>query len=282
MKLISRDDYLARIASAEGTPDIKIFSGMRRAGKSKLLEATAKILRKSSPRVNVIYIDLSLMKNEGLKDYHALNRWIEEHMRRGFRNCVMIDEVQMCKGFELVVNSLHADSLHRCDIYLTGSNAFLLSSDLATLFTGRHFELKTYPFSFREFRRYFNSVKDVDRAFDRYVVEGGLAGSYLYGDDASRVSYLREIYHIILRRDIAGRFGISDTTVLERLSEFLMDNVGNVTSANNLSDELVRQKVSTNHVTVGRYLDCLSDAFLFVEAKRYDVRGKRYMEKSGK
>ncbi len=142
--------------------------------------------------------------------------------------------------------------------------------------------MKTYPFSFREFRRYFNSEKDVDRAFERYVVEGGLAGSYLYGDDALRVSYLREIYLTILRRDIAGRFGISDTTVLERLSEFLMDNVGNVTSANNLADELVRQKVATNHVTVGRYLNCLSDAFLFVESKRYDVRGKRYMEKSGK
>ena len=194
----------------------------------------------------------------------------------------MIDEVQMCPGFELVVNSLHAETSRRYDIYLTGSNAFLLSSDLTTLFTGRHFELKTYPFSFREFRRYFSSEKDIDRAFDRYVVEGGLSGSYLYKDESSRTAYLKEVYQTILRRDIARRFNISDTTVIERLSEFLMDNVGNVTSANNLADELVLRNVATNHVTVGRYLDYLADAFLYVEAKRYDVRGKKYMEKSGK
>ena len=282
MKLIKRDDYIARLAAVEGTPDIKILSGMRRAGKSKLLEETARRLRKEGAKVNVMYVDLSLLKNEHLKEYHRLNQWVESHSKKGRRNCVMIDEVQMCPGFELVMNSLHAESHRRYEIYLTGSNAFLLSSDLTTLFTGRHFELKTYPFSFREFRRYFSSEKDVDRAFDRYVVEGGLAGSYLYKDEASRTAYLTEVYQTILRKDIAMRFNIADTTVIEQLAEFLMDNVGNVTSANNLADELVRRKVTTNHVTVRRYLDCLADAFLFVEAKRYDVRGKRYMEKSGK
>ena len=282
MKLIKRDDYIAKLSAVEGTPDIKILSGMRRAGKSKLLEETARRLKKKATRVNVIYADLSLLKNEHLKEYHKLHQWVESHSRKGYRNCVMIDEVQMCLGFELVVNSLHAESSLRYDVYLTGSNAFLLSSDLTTLFTGRHFELKTYPFSFSEFRRYFPSEKDVDRAFDRYVVEGGLAGSYLYKDEASRTAYLREVYQTILRRDIAKRFNIADTTVIERLAEFLMDNVGNVTSANSLAEELVRRKVATSHVTVGRYLDYLADAFLFVEAKRYDVRGKRYMEKSGK
>ena len=170
----------------------------------------------------------------------------------------------------------------RYDIYLTGSNAFFLSSDLMTLFTGRHLEFRVYPFSFQEYRRYFSRVNDVDVAFDRYVVEGGLAGSYLYRDEASRVAYLKEIYLTILRRDIARRFNLSDTIVLERLAEFLMDNVGNVTSANNLAEILVRNKVKTNHVTVGRYLDCLADSFLFCKAKRYDVRGKRCLEKSGK
>ena len=120
------------------------------------------------------------------------------------------------------------------------------------------------------------------RLFDRYVVKGGLAGSYLYREETSRVGYLREIYQTILRRDIARRFKLPDTVVLERLAEFLMDNVGNVTSANNLADELVKNKVATNHVTVGHYLDYLSDAFLFCEVKRYDVRGKKCLEKSGK
>ena len=282
MKLIRRDDYLTRLQDVEGTPDIKILSGMRRAGKSKLLEETAKRIRKAHPRANVLYADLTLLKNEKLKDYHELHEWVKAHAKRGSRNYVMIDEVQMCPNFELVVNSLHGEGKGRFDIYLTGSNAFLLSSDLTTLFTGRHLEFRTFPFSFREFRQYFVRETDIDRAFDSYVVKGGLAGSYLYREETSRVGYLREVYQTILRRDIARRFKLPDTIVLERLAEFLMDNVGNVTSANNLADELVKNKVATNHVTVGHYLDYLSDAFLFCEVKRYDVRGRKCLEKSGK
>ena len=282
MKLINREEYLKRLEAVVGTPEIKILSGMRRAGKSKILEELARRVRKATPRANVIYADLTLVKNERLREYHALYDWIVSQTKKGVRNFVLLDEVQMCPQFELAINSLHAESHGRYDIYLTGSNAFLLSSDLTTLFTGRHLEFRVYPFSFQEYRRYFPRVKDVDVAFDRYVVEGGLAGSYLYRDEASRVAYLKEIYLTILRRDIARRFNLSDTILLERLAEFLMDNVGNVTSANNLAEILVRNKVETNHVTIGRYLDCLADSFLFCEAKRYDVRGKRCLEKSGK
>lgn len=282
MKLIRRTDYIERLASVRGTPDIKILCGMRRAGKSKLLEETARQIEAAGGRANVIYIDLTLLKNEKLKEYHNLYDWIKTHTKSRVSNCVLIDEVQMCPKFELAINSLHAETDCRYDIYLTGSNAFLLSSDLSTLFTGRHFELRTYPFSFREFCLYFSREKDVDRMFDRYVIEGGLAGSYLYADEPSRVGYLREIYQTIIRRDIAQRFNLSDTVVLERLAEFLMDNVGNVTSANNLSKELERNNIVSNHVTIGKYLGYLADAFLFSEAKRYDVRGKKYLEKSGK
>ena len=282
MKIISRDDYLSKLMTVEGLPDIKILTGIRRAGKSKLLEETAKRIRRENQKANVIVIDLTLLKNEKLKEYHALHDWIKTHAKKGVLNYVMIDEVQMCKGFELVINSLHSETRGRYDIYLTGSNAFLLSSDLTTLFTGRHFELTTYPFSFREFCRYFPREKDRQAAFDRYVLEGGLSGSYLYKDDSARTEYLKEIYRTIIRRDIALRYNLSDTTVIERLAEFLMDNVGNVTNANNLSEVLVRNKVATNHVTIGKYLGYLTDAYLFSEAKRYDVRGKKYLEQSGK
>ncbi|MDO5319597.1 MAG: ATP-binding protein [bacterium] len=282
MKIISRDDYLSRLEAVRGLPDIKILTGIRRAGKSKLLEETAKRIRRENQKANVIVIDLTLLKNEKLKDYHALHDWIKVHAKKGVLNYVMIDEVQMCKGFELVINSLHSESRSRYDVYLTGSNAFLLSSDLTTLFTGRHFELTTYPFSFKEFCRYFPREKDRQSAFDRYVLEGGLSGSYLYKDDSARTEYLKEIYRTIIRRDIALRYNLSDTTVIERLAEFLMDNVGNVTNANNLSEVLVHNKVATNHVTIGKYLGYLTDAYLFSEAKRYDVRGKKYLEQSGK
>ena len=282
MKLIRRDDYLSALAAMKDAPDIKILCGMRRAGKSKLMDEHLRAIRKAKPGANVISIDMALLKNEKLHDYHALHEFVEAHSKRAGVNYLLIDEVQMCPMFELAINSLHAEKNRRYDIYLTGSNAFLLSSDLTTLFTGRHHEIRTYPFSFREFRRYFAAEKNVDRAFDRYVVEGGLAGSYLYKDESSRIGYVREVYQTILRRDIVQRFKLPDSRVLERLAEFLMDNIGNVTSANNAAESLIADRVPTNHVTVGNYLGHLANAYLFVELKRYDVRGRRCLEQSGK
>ena len=282
MKLIRRSDYLAALAAVKDAPDIKILCGMRRAGKSELMDEHVRTIRKAKPGANVILIDMTLLKNEKLHDYHALHEFVTAHSKRTGVNYLLIDEVQMCPMFELAINSLHAEKNRRYDIYLTGSNAFLLSSDLTTLFTGRHHEIRTYPFSFREYRRYFAAEKDIDRAFDRYVVEGGLAGSYLYRDEASRIGYVREVYQTILRRDIVQRFKLPDSRVLERLAEFLMDNIGNVTSANNAAESLIADRVPTNHVTVGNYLGHLANAYLFVELKRYDVRGRRCLEQSGK
>ena len=282
MKLIKRDDYLSVLAAVKDAPDIKILCGMRRAGKSKLMDEVARNIRKTRPRANVISIDMTLLKNERMHDYHVLHDYVKAHAKKTGINYLLIDEVQMCPQFELAINSLHEERNARYDIYLTGSNAFLLSSDLTTLFTGRHHEIRTYPFSFREFRRYFSSEKDVDRAFDRYVIEGGLAGSYLYKDESARSGYVREVYQTILRRDIVQRFKLPDSRVLERLAEFLMDNIGNVTSANNVTTGLVADHVPTNHVTIGNYLGYLADAYLFQELKRYDVRGRRCLEQSGK
>lgn len=282
MKLIKRDDYLTVLAAVKDAPDIKILCGMRRAGKSKLMDEVARNIRKAKPRANVISIDMTLLKNERLHDYHVLHDYVKAHAKKTGINYLLIDEVQMCPQFELAINSLHEERNARYDIYLTGSNAFLLSSDLTTLFTGRHHEIRTYPFSFREFRRYFSSEKDVDRAFDRYVIEGGLAGSYLYKDESARAGYVREVYQTILRRDIVQRFKLPDSWVLERLAEFLMDNIGNVTSANNVTTGLVADHVPTNHVTIGNYLGYLADTYLFQELKRYDVRGRRCLEQSGK
>ena len=148
MKLIKREKYIERLANLRGTPDIKIITGVRRAGKSKLLEAFRDQLS-SEDGVNIVFIDLSCLENEKLLEYHALNEYVLAKTRDGVENVLMIDEVQECEGFERVINSLH--NAGKYDIYLTGSNAFLLSSDLATLFTGRQIEVPVYPFSFSEF-----------------------------------------------------------------------------------------------------------------------------------
>ena len=146
MKLIRRNQYLEKMIHVMGTPDIKVLTGVRRSGKSKLLEAFKAYIQENRINANIIHINFNLSKYDFLKEYKALNEYIESHYEEDKENYVLIDEVQMCNQFELCINNIHA--LELFDIYITGSNAFLLSSDLATLFTGRTFEIKVYPFSF--------------------------------------------------------------------------------------------------------------------------------------
>lgn len=274
MKLIKRAIYLSKLTSLLGTPDIKIITGVRRAGKSQLLQAFRDLL---SPQkdINIIFIDLSDLGNESLLEYHALNEHVLSHTVEGADNVLMIDEVQECKGFERVINSLHNKGMY--DIYLTGSNAFLLSSDLATLFTGRQMEISVYPFSFSEFLAYYPDSADNESMLDRYMVEGGLAGSYVYRTEADRVSYIREVFETILVRDLVQKFNLNEPTVLRHLAEYLMDNISNLTSPHRASVQLVQNKVATNHVTAANYIDHLIHAFLFHAVKRYDIRGKKYL-----
>ena len=192
----------------------------------------------------------------------------------------MIDEVQMCDNFEKTINSLQASEKY--DIYLTGSNAFLLSSDLATLFTGRTFEIKIFPFSFKEYVNYFGN-EDADKAFDNYIEEGGMAGSYLYKVSSEKYSYINdEVFNALMIRDIINKYKIRNVPLLHTLIDFLMDNIGNVTSIRNISTTLTSNKLKTNDKTVGSYIDYLCKAFAFYRIRRYDIAGKRYLASDDK
>ena len=181
MKLIERSYYLNKLQAVKDTPDIKVITGLRRSGKSKLLDAYANILERETTN-NVIRIPLHLKKYEKLRNGNNLYEYIDSKYCENSNNYLLIDEIQMCQNFEETINSLHEEE--RFDIYLTGSNAFLLSSDLATLFRGRVFQIDIYPFSFNEYLLYYPN-SDIDNAFDNYVHEGGMAGSYLYKDQVS-------------------------------------------------------------------------------------------------
>ena len=184
--------------------------------------------------------------------------------------------MQLCPHFELTVNSLY--SKLKYDIYLTGSNAFLLSADLATLFTGRYIEIPVFPFSFREYCQYYDEISDQDKLFESYTMQGGLAGAYVYKNERDRVNYIKEVYETIVTRDLVQKYSLPDTLVLQRLSEFLMDNISNLTSPNKVSQQLTVNQTPTNHVTIGKYIKYLCNAFVFYDIKRYDVRGKKYLE----
>lgn len=172
MKLIERTEYLDVLKRVCGTPDIKVVTGIRRSGKSKLLDSFATWIEKNDKKANVIKINFNLSKFKNQMSSGALEEFAEKSYKPKKNNYLFIDEVQLCESFEKALNSLHASEKY--DIYVTGSNAFLLSSDLATLFTGRTFEIPIFPFSFIEYTKYYKP-KNIDASFDAYVKEGGMA-----------------------------------------------------------------------------------------------------------
>ena len=280
MKTIKREKYLSRIIELRGTPDIKIITGIRRSGKSRLMQDYISYLKENDDNINIIFIDYMDLRYEELREYHALYSYVESRFEEDKTNFLFIDEVQMCPDFELTVNSLYGSGKY--DIYITGSNAFLLSADLATLFTGRYIQIHVFPFSFSEYCEYFADETDRNRLFDEYVIKGGLAGSYPYRTERDRVGYIKEVYETIVTRDLVQKYGLHADTSLYNLSEFLMDNIGNLTSPNKVSTILNSKNVPTNHVSAGRYIRYLCNAFVFYDVKRYDIKGKKYLETSDK
>lgn len=278
MKLIERKKYLNTLIDVINTPDIKVITGVRRSGKSKLLDAFYDYLTTLN-NVNIIRVKLNLKKYEKLLNPEELYKYIDKNYKEGITNFLLIDEIQLCIGFENIINSLHEEE--RFDIYLTGSNAFLLSSDLATLFGGRVFEINMYPFSFQEFLTYYE-YKDVNVAFDDYVVKGGMAGSYLYKNQKDAYKYIEGIYKTTIVKDIVSKYKIENENLLKMIAEFLMDNLGNKTSIRNLSNCLTSNTYKTNDKTVGSYLDYLCKSFMFYPLSRYDIKGKKYLESEKK
>lgn len=280
MRIIERTDYLHRLIDLKGTPDIKIITGIRRSGKSKLMESYINYLKENDNSANIIFVDFFNLKFEEIMEYHKLHDYVESCYVDGKNNYLFIDEVQLCENFEKAINSLYTSGKY--DIYITGSNAFLLGNDLATLFTGRYIEIHVLPFSFKEFVCYYSEESNIDKLFKQYTIKGGLAGSYVYKNEQDRVKYISEVYNTIVNRDLVTKYKLPDTYVLDHLSEFLMDNISNLTSPNKVSDTLTSNKITTNHVTIGKYVKYLCNAYMFYDVKRYDIKGKKYLDTSDK
>ena len=279
MKLIERKQYLEKIINVIGTPDIKVITGVRRSGKSKLLEAFKAYLQKNIVNANIIHINFNLPEFDGLLEHKSLYDYVNSQYISNKENFVLIDEVQMCNDFEKAINGLHATE--KFDIYITGSNAFLLSSDLATLFTGRTFEIKVYPFSFNEYMQYFE-LQDKYNAFDRYMIEGGMSGSYLYKDQEAKYDYIAEVFDTLIVRDIRRKYKIRNTQLMDIVVDFLMDNISNLSSARSITNTLTVAKEKVNHNTIGSYMQYLCNAFAFYKVRRYDIKGKKYLSSNDK
>lgn len=278
MKLIERNYYLQRLADVKNIPDIKVITGIRRCGKSKLMDAFSSIVEHEK-NSHVVRINLNQKKYEKLLNADALYDYIHANFDENCVNYLFIDEIQLCKGFERVINSIYEEELY--DIYITGSNAFLLSSDLATLFGGRVCEISLYPFSFKEYLDYFET-EDLDAAFDSYLKTGGMAGAYLYRKEEDAKKYISGIFKTTIVRDIVTKYRIENDNLLIMISNFLMDNVGSETSIRNVANKLTSSTYKTNDKTVGSYIDYLCKSFMFYPLQRYDIKGKKYLESDKK
>ena len=278
MKLIERDYYLKKLNDVKDVPDIKVITGVRRSGKSKLIDAFIDSF-KDMENINIVRIKLNLKKYEKLLNPDELYSYIESNYIENKNNYLFIDEIQLCKGFERIINSIYEEELY--DIYLTGSNAFLLSSDLATLFGGRVFEVHLFPFSFKEYLVYYPST-DLDVSFDNYVKKGGMSGSYLYKSEEDARNYVNSIYKTTIVRDIVQKYKIENESLLLMIGDYLMDNIGNKTSIRNISNKLTTSTIKTNDKTVGSYLDYLCKSYMFYPIQRYDIKGKKYLESEKK
>lgn len=271
MKLIKREKYLNELRQVRGVPDIKVITGLRRSGKSKLMDSFIEELS-TEENINIIRINMNLNEFSVLKARGELYRYAEEHWLQGKENLLFVDEIQMCSGFEESINSIYEEE--KFDIYITGSNAFLMSSDLATLFRGRVYEISVFPFSFAEYLEYFKEA-DIDSSFEKYVAAGGLSGSYLYKTKEQALSYVRGIFRTTIIRDIVEKYHVENEEQLVMLADFLMDNIGNKTSVRNIANCLPGK---ANDKTVGSYLSYLVRAFMFYPIQRYDIKGKKYFE----
>ena len=273
MKTIKRN-YLQDMIDVMGTPDIKVITGVRRSGKSELLHMFIDYIKNNVDKANIIYIDFNLDMYDDLKQYKDLIEYVSSKYNKTKNNFILIDEVQMCDGFEKAINNFHAEAKY--DIYITGSNAFLLSSDLATLFTGRTYSIEVYPFSYKEFLSYHN-LDNNEESYDRYVLEGGFSGSYLYKELDKKYNYIGDVYKTLIVRDIITRNKIQNIPLLDSISDFLIDNISRLTSYRSLTDTLNNDKNNINDKTVGTYIKYLCEAFAFYRVRRYDIQGKKYL-----
>jgi len=275
-EIISRKQYIGRIKPFVGKQLIKVLTGQRRVGKSYILKQLIKEAQANSKEIHIIYINKEDMQFAHIKTADDLNLHVLEHTREGFENNVYIDEIQEIEGFEHALRSLVLNPAY--DIYCTGSNANILSGELATHLAGRHIEFRINGLSFSEFLE-FHNLPNNQQSLMQYIRFGGLPYlKHLEMDDEIILNYLRGIYNTIMFRDVIMRFDIRNTTFLENLVVFLADNIGQQFSANKISTYLKSQRIAIAASQVIQYLNHLTNAFLVHRVPRFDIAGKRIFE----
>lgn len=277
--MTNRDLYLKKIIKLKDQPLIKVLTGMRRAGKSTLLDLwERKLIDDGIAPEHIIHINFEFMLWDDVKDYRALYQLLQEQMAGKEHVYLLLDEIQLVQNWEKAINSIFAEQ--KADIYVTGSNAKMLSSEIATLLSGRYVLIEVYPLSFREYLDFRPDEKQhIDEAFQQYLQFGGMPVIPGMPQDMNVIqTVLSGIYNTVLMKDIVQRNAVRDPALLEQIVRFLADNIGNPVSTSKISGYLTSQGRKTTPGTVDNYLKMLRDAYIFYRADRYDIKGKLYLK----
>ena len=272
--MVKRHAYLEKLIGLRDKQLIKVVTGVRRCGKSTLLMQFQDYLRNNGvAEEQIIAVNFEDIDNEPLLDYRALYDFLKERLVPGKMTYVFLDEIQAVPEFQKAVDSLFIQK--NVDVYITGSNAHMLSGELATLLSGRYIEIPMLPLSFAEYCEM--TGKERWEAWNEYFRSGGFPYAVTLEKELQR-EYLSGIYHTVLLKDIVERKKIQDVTLLESVIRFLFDNVGNIVSSKKIADSLTSYGRKTTAATVEHYIDALKESFFLYEAKRFDVKGKQYLK----
>lgn len=280
--MIYRSDYMRQLQAFKDNKIIKVVTGVRRSGKSTLLQMYRDELMANGVSLSQIqFVNFELMKYDYIRTYRQLYDFITQNMVVGKKNYLFFDEIQQVEGWEKTINSLTLE--YDTDIYVTGSNAYLLSSELSTLISGRYVEIKMLPLSFKEYYEYYkNDGKSADELFNEYLKYGGLPQLLsLPSDEKTISSFLESIYDTVILKDVVGRNKLKDIDLLKRVFAFICGNVGSITSTNSMAKYIAMEAKldrSLRPATIGNILEMLENAFIIYKANRYDVKGKEVLK----
>ena len=276
--MIIRQEYLNQLRLLKDQKVIKVITGIRRSGKSTLLELFRDDLKKQNiAKEQIQFFNFEEEKNVDLRDWRKLHQTIEEKLIQNKMNYIFLDEIQKVDHFEELVNSLFVKK--NVDLYITGSNAFLLSSELATLLTGRYISIHLLPFSFKEYTEMYPDETNYDRLFEKYLNSSSFPEVVRLSkvNEELANNYLKDLYNTIVNKDIAKRYSIRNEIDFERTIKFVFDSIGSPLSARNIANTLKNESINVFHGTIINYLQYLTKSYMIYSVNRYDIKGKKIL-----
>lgn len=275
--MIERKEYLEKLKGFKDKHLIKIITGIRRCGKSTLFEIFQNYLLENNIEENqIISINFEDVDYEELTNYKALYKYIKERLIPDKMNYIFLDEIQNVVNFQKAIDSLFIKK--NVDLYLTGSNAYMLSGEISTLLSGRYVEIQMLPLSFKEYLSTYPDKTDLSRKYRTYLENSSFPYTLELDDRKLIRDYLSGLYNSVVLKDVVTRNKIADVSMLESIIKFMFDNIGNISSAKKISDTMTSYGRKITAPTVENYLEALVNSFILYHVGRYDVKGKQHLK----